>query len=62
MKDIFPTQAVKLTIAVESEDESLTGETDESYTIDVQKSPGKKVRIYALHHNLTERALEALIS
>merc|ERR1711899_588247 len=35
-------QAVKLTIAVESEDESLTGETDESYTIDVQKSPGKK--------------------
>ena len=36
-------QAIKLTIAVESEDESLTGETDESYTIDIQKSPGKKV-------------------
>jgi len=35
-------QAIKLTIAVESEDESLTGETDESYTIDIQKSPGKK--------------------
>ena len=28
---------------MESEDESLTGETDESYTIDIQKSPGKKV-------------------
>ena len=36
-------QAIKLTIAVESEDESLTGETDESYTINIQKSPGKKV-------------------
>ena len=51
LKNIFPTQAVKLTIAVESEDESLTGETDESYTIDVQKSPGKKVGIFALRHN-----------
>ena len=54
LKDIFPTQAVKLTIAVESEDESLTGETDESYTIDVQKSPGKKVGIFALCHNFKE--------
>ena len=39
----FITQAVKLTIAVESEDETLTGETDESYTIDIQKSSGRKV-------------------
>ena len=39
----FLTQAVKLTIAVESEDETLTGETDESYTIDIQKSSGRKV-------------------
>ena len=37
-------QAVKLTIAVESEEESLTGETDESYAIDIYKSPGKKVK------------------
>ena len=29
---------------MESEDESLTGETDESYTINIQKSPGKKVK------------------
>ena len=47
---------------MESEDESLTGQTDESYTIDVQKSPGKKVGIFGLRHNLTERALEALNS
>ena len=41
--DVDDTQAIKLTIAVESEDESLTGETDESYMIDIKKSPGKKV-------------------
>ena len=46
---------------MESEDESLTGETDESYTIDVQKSPGKKVGIFALRHNFKERVLEAFI-
>ena len=39
---------------MESEDESLTGQTDESYTIDVQKSPGKKVGIFALHQNFKE--------
>ena len=43
MSRIF-SQAVKLTIAVESEDESLTGETDESYAVDIYKSPGKKVK------------------
>lgn len=35
-------QAVKLAISVSSEEESLTGQTDESYTINISKRPGGK--------------------
>lgn len=38
-------QAVLLNIAVDSEEEKLTTETDESYDIKIQRTKGKKVGI-----------------